>query len=243
MQTRSRILIGILLVVGMALCSLVAGMLIGSRFVPPGSGLAGPAIAAGYGMVAALLGGSVAVLMAARLSRPWLIRTTIPVAILGGLCLALLTWSYLQSKAEQQAHLAEAYRRLPAFRLRIANSSAHRDGFIAFSADWAERFHAVKMDSRECADELTGPDAVRLLGALRELGGVMLRHGTPCEGLGSEPLYEIEWRIDETRSPESIGRLSVNALCLERHPALGAPRAAVDDLVRAIDRRTCVEVR
>ena len=99
---QSKLLPGFFFVLFVSFLGLAAGTFIGGAFfVPPGSGLAGPAIALGYGfvgLVAALVGGIVA---ARKLSRPKLQKALLIAGILVLLTAALLTYRFMTNHADR----------------------------------------------------------------------------------------------------------------------------------------------
>jgi hypothetical protein len=78
---------GTLLVLGCFWLALVAGTAIGAFFVPPGSGLAGPAIALVYGLLGAGVGVGLGLAVAWRCS-PRLVRAVAAAVLLLGLAAA-----------------------------------------------------------------------------------------------------------------------------------------------------------
>ena len=87
---------GLLLGVLLAFVGLVAGTAVGATQVPEGSGLAGPAIALGYGFVAALIG-AVSAALTARFAPQERVSTVIRVASIAALAAALvIVWRIVQ---------------------------------------------------------------------------------------------------------------------------------------------------
>lgn len=84
---------GSLLVLGLIWLGLVGGTAVGAAlFVPEGSGLAGPAIALGYGVAAAVAGIVAGALVAWR-ARPGTVRAVAkPVLLLSLVAVAVLAW-------------------------------------------------------------------------------------------------------------------------------------------------------
>jgi hypothetical protein len=95
----NRALWGLLLIFSSLWLGLAAGMAIGARFVPAGSGLAGPAIALGYGAFGSLMAGLLAGLLVWRVPA----RTLRTLAALG-FVLSLVVFGFLiRRMAERQA--------------------------------------------------------------------------------------------------------------------------------------------
>lgn len=90
------------------LCSfwvgLVAGTLFGALFlVPAGSGLAGPAIALGYGVAAALAGAVLGGVIGRRLSARALRRAAAVVGALAAVALLAVVYLFVKQQAQRQA--------------------------------------------------------------------------------------------------------------------------------------------
>jgi hypothetical protein len=145
-----------------------------------------------------------------------------------------LITAYLTARVESDAHLRQAYARLPAFRMTLAHA-APAPAFSRFEADWGERRY--RMDGRQgaCAAPLSGEQAVTLLSALRETEGVLLKDPSPCAGTPGAVLHELTFFVPETLPPDSQGELMITAACLDAHPALRAPLEAVARLHRQAD--------
>jgi formate-dependent nitrite reductase membrane component NrfD len=92
----------------LVLCSfwigLVAGTVLGGLFfVPAGSGLAGPAIALGYGVAAALAGAIVAGIVGRRLPPRVLRRTTAVVGAVAAVAVVAVVYLFVKQQAQRQA--------------------------------------------------------------------------------------------------------------------------------------------
>ena len=97
---QSKVVPGFFFVLFVSFLGLFAGTFIGSVFfVPPGSGLAGPAIALGYGfvgLVVALVGG---VVLARRLALAMLRKALLIAGILVFLAAAFLTYRFVTNRS------------------------------------------------------------------------------------------------------------------------------------------------
>lgn len=217
-----RLPLGLLFTASSTLGCFAAGTWVGARFlVPPGSGLAGSAIAVGYGLAGALAGGAAAALLAYRLPLRWVRWLTVPSAAIGFLVLLAAARIYLRSKAEQQAQLEEAYAKLPPFRLELTRASALAPASfskLAFDSE-AAAFHATATAGTACSGPLSGADNVAVLTALRNVEGLLLKEPRPCAD-GGEVAYRIAFRIEEARPPDSQGELAATSACLTAHAAL-----------------------
>ncbi len=88
-----RVLWAVLLAASLAIVGLAAGTAFGARFfVPEGSGLAGPAIALGYGFVGALFGLIAAGLLVWKAPPAILRRAAIASLLLAAVTIGLVTW-------------------------------------------------------------------------------------------------------------------------------------------------------
>jgi hypothetical protein len=236
MTRRSRIVLGVVFVFFMMVCGLVAGAFVGGRFfVPPGSGLAGPAIALGYGLIGAGLAAVVGGVLAYVLPPKWFMGAALPVTVAGVILAIVIVNGYLRAEAETQAHLEEAYGKLNKFKVTLVHLNDGTAPFKRMEADWSiRRYTAVSNDAkaRTCAAELSGEEAVALLGALRTVEGLVLKDRFPCAGTLGAVERELDWFIPEARPPDSAGRHAITAACAEQHPALREPFEAAAKIFR-----------
>jgi len=236
MKTRTRWLVGILLTLSLLVCGLLAGTWLGGRyFVPPGSGLAGPAIALSYGLLGAVVGVALGIVVSIFTPGRWLAYATIPVALAGGIVVLMVARSYMISSAETEARLQEAYDKLPAFTLTIELPETAADRpFARFAADWSARSYDVTVagdDPQTCSAAMAGPDAVRLLTALRNIEGRLMNEPDPCAASPGAVDHHLAFAIKEARPPDSEGSLEITEACLTRAPDLAAPRDAVTEMI------------
>jgi hypothetical protein len=228
----------------MMVCGLVAGTFVGGRFfVAPGSGLAGPAIALGYGLLGAGLAGVVGGLLAWLLPPVWFLGAALPVAVAGVIFGIVIVNGYLRSQAEMQAHIEEAYDNLLKFKVTLIHVGADDAPFARMEADWgARRYTAVTSDTEPttCTAELSGEEAVALLQALRGVEGVVLKDAFPCAGSLGAVERELDWFIPEAMPPNSQGKHAITAACAVEYPALDKPFAVAAEIFRNGDRaREC----
>lgn len=100
-----------LLVLGSFWIGLVAGTLVGGLFlVPVGSGLAGPAIALGYGIAAAVASAVVAGIVGRRLPPRVLRRATAAVGALAAVAVLAVVYLFVKQQAQRQSEAAPAER-------------------------------------------------------------------------------------------------------------------------------------
>lgn len=224
MTRRGRIALGVVFVFFMAVCGFLAGTVIGARFlVPPGSGLAGPVIAISYGIMGAGLTGVAGIFLAWLLPPKWFVGVAVPVTVAGAIIAVILVNIYIQSETEQQAHLEEAYARMNKFRVTLVHLNDAYAPFRRMEADWGERRYTATTNDAEptiCTAELSGPEAVKLLEALRGVEGVVLQDEFPCAGSPGAVERELDWFIPEAKPPNSGGKHAITAACAAQYPAL-----------------------
>jgi uncharacterized membrane protein YozB (DUF420 family) len=86
---------------------LVIGTMVGSLFVPEGSGLAGPAIALSYGAGGTLIALLIGVIFIKKLSRDWIKKVTLISSTLAVLLFGFLVVRYMQQQEKPDSN--EAY--------------------------------------------------------------------------------------------------------------------------------------
>lgn len=232
MKRRNRALCGLVLTVGLAGGSFALGAVVAARCcVADGSGLAGPAIVVGYGLIAAALGLLAGIGLGFWLPPRALRIATAVSGTVGAVVFALLGAAYLQSRADTRSHLEQAYAALPAFRLTLTHAHPSAPApFRRVAVDWGERRYLVEDGRRSCSTALSGAQAVAMLGALRQVEAVMLEDPFPCAGTLGAELHELTFFVPEGTPPNTEGTLRLTAACLERHPGLRAPVDVVGQL-------------
>lgn len=221
--------------VSLAAVGLLLGLWLAAQMgAGEGQGLAGGAIVLFWGLVGALLGLATGVGLFRSLtvgSRRVLLLLVAPAGIL---IVGLVVAGLLRSRADMRAHLEEAYERLPPFRIALSPGPEYRGGkTAAFTAEWPKRSVSFQAGERQCTGELTAPDAVKVLTALRNAEGVLYREDAPCgngegEGVAGTRLSFV---ITEARPPMTEADLRLNDSCLREYPALGEPSAALEKLL------------
>ncbi len=235
MTRRKRIVLGVIFVVSLMICGLVVGTWVGGRvFVPPGSGLAGPAIALGYGLLGAGISGLAAFVLSIYLSPGRLLGIVLPVGVVGAVLAVLLGNAHLASRSESAAFLEKAYTELNAFRVTLVDAGAP---FQRLEADWNSRRYTAVANGKTCSATLSGKEAVALLSALRSVGGVVLKDAYPCAGTPGAAEREIEWYIPEHLPPDTAGKLAITDACASRFPELNEPFDAAARIFRHGDHR------
>ncbi|MEO0422693.1 MAG: hypothetical protein AAF184_10185 [Pseudomonadota bacterium] len=229
--THLRLLLGAVLAVGLGLLAGVLGMAIAGRCcVPAGSGLAGPGIVIGYGLLAGLGGAVLGLILALRLARRPLLIASGVAGVGGTIVAALLGLGLYNSAQESAAVLEAAYARLPAFDLVLEVTQGAP--FSRFEANWGERATTViDREGRTCRRALQGRDAVPLLESLRAVEGVLLQSPSPCANRPGPPVQTLRFLVREALPPNTSGELTISAACLEAWPALAKPLAAAQDVL------------
>ncbi|GAB5450595.1 MAG: hypothetical protein Hals2KO_09230 [Halioglobus sp.] len=226
----------LLLCASFSLISFVVGLWIASLAgVGEGQGLAAGAIVLFNGLLGAVVGLAVALLLIRTLNARRLRTLLLVVLPIGVLIAVLVLAGILRSRSQMQAHLAEAYTRLPAFRLALAPAPPwRRQSVERFRADWARRTFDISVNGRECSFSLSGAQAVELLTALRNAEGVLYRQPGACDAYPGPGEYHISFTIPEAKPPDSVGDLAPSADCLRAYPALDEPRSAAAALLASV---------
>jgi hypothetical protein len=237
MNRGGRIALGLVFVLALMVCGLAAGAWTGGRyFVAPGSGLAGPAIVLGSGVIGAGIAGLLGLGLVFMLPPKWLLGAAVPVVIAGTAIAALIGKAYLDSRAQQDAHLQEAYAKMNKFKVTLVHAAGAADApFHTMQADWGARSYTVTTggtNPRTCTARLSGKEAVALLTALRNVEGLVLKYPDLCAAIAGPTLYELDFFIPEHKPPDSQGKLAITAACARQYPALSAPFEQAAKIVR-----------
>ena len=237
MKRHSKILVGVLFVLSIAIIGFVLGIYIGgSCCVPKNSGLAGGAIVVGYGVVGAGVAAVVATVVARYLPADRLVAVTLLTGVVGGVFGGVILKVILDSRAETEAFLQDAYANMLKFRVELVPQPAARPfAFEKISFDWAEQAFTATVDGRSCTAPLAGEDGALMLRALREVEGVVYRSPSPCDGTEGELLQTLDMYIPEATGKPSVADLSITRTCLDKHPSLGEPLAVATDIFERSD--------
>ncbi|MEZ5330811.1 MAG: hypothetical protein R2991_01890 [Thermoanaerobaculia bacterium] len=213
-------LVGACLLLGLA-----AGTAIGSACcVPEGSGLAGPAIALGYGLLGAILGGAVAGLVAWRTALGTLRVVTWLVVGLGVLTVGALVWRARSLRAD---HLAASGRNEPlpppsAFRFesQIATADAHRPyrDLVVDGATWTARWTAVGPEAATCTATLVFDEADAIFGLRSAIRDAHDRYAAPCDPQPRNTTRHHALR--EGVDKELTWEISADLECLQDRPEI-----------------------
>lgn len=222
-----------LLVLSSMVIGLAVGTIMGARCcVAPGSGMAGPVIAIGYGVMGAVALGAIAFLFARKLNPAYLIRLTVPVTVIGSVLFGLMLTGYFKSREENAQHLAEAYANMNRFWVKMAwlDKDGQADFFQSAEFDWHAATYSVQYHDRRCAAVPEGPHAVAMLTALREAEGVVYRDPKPCAGSEGRVVATLRYEITEAMPHNNSADLKLTEQCLRQHPGLRMPFAAMREL-------------
>lgn len=214
------VLVGICLLLG-----LVAGTAIGSACcVPEGSGLAGPAIALGYGASGAVVAGILAALVSWKAPHRLLRTATWVVLAVGAVTIAGLIW---RSSALRADRLAAGGMDVPlpppsAFRFEseIGTTDAHRPyrDLVVDGASWKARWTAVGPEAASCTASLVFDEADALLGQRTAIHDAHDRYAEPCDPPPSTPTrhHVLREGVDASLTWE----ISADLDCLQGRPEL-----------------------
>ncbi|KAA3620703.1 MAG: hypothetical protein DWQ08_15105 [Proteobacteria bacterium] len=241
MSIRYRGLWAFFFVIGAMLCGLAAGTAVGGAwFVPAGSGLAGPLIALGYGIVGAALAGGAALIPALKMRGPGFVYLAAPVIVAGIVIAGGVAWKVSQSNAERDAYLDRQRAALPPFSLEIDYLAEWEDmPFIAFSFDSeAGAFSVKRADGTACkgAIEPTGEEKVTLLAAMRHVEVLLATDANPC-GAQETPMARLAFRITEHTAPSTSGEIGVTLACMQRHAEIADLLGSAEAVYRQLSDR------
>lgn len=237
MNRLSRFLTSVLFVAAIAVIGFTAGLYIGGTCcVPDNSGLAGGAIVVGYGV----LGGGIALLLAILLARALtsqqLVAATLVLGVIGGVLAGVILKVYLDSRAETEAHMQQAYAGMLKFRVALVpKADGPPQPFRSIAFDWGQKQFKVRLDDRRCAVELQPEDAAAMLGALRDVEGIVFKDPAPCAGTSGSVHHILDMYIPEASGEISKAKIGVTGACLQKYPALGKPMELAGDIVARSD--------
>lgn len=245
MAEAKRTILLVVFVLAAMLIGLALGTVIGGIYlVPAGSGLAGPVIALGYGVVGALVALVVALVGIKTVPRKWQSRVAAPVLVAGLVVAVLIGRGMAASRAASDAFMAEAYENMNRFDVSLRYEPGVADAdFNEFHLDWNVRELTVRFnDNRACTAPVPPAQAVTMLSALRAAEGVLYREPFPCAGSLGNPERHLEFTIIEAMPPNNSGDLAITAACTTDYPALSQPfEAAAAILASGQLQLTCSE--
>lgn len=242
MNTPSRWLYGLILVLAFAVIGFVLGVYIGgSCCVSSGAGLAGGAIVVGYGLMGSVAASIGAVLTARLLPSRRLRPVTLVTGVIGGVLAGVLINIYLDSRAATAEFMQQSYENMLKFHVEVAvtelptNDSSPAYPFDSVELDWRTRSVAAVVDGESCSSELAGEDAAAMLSALRGVEGVVYRDPFPCAGTLGAVQQTLTMQIAEATGQPSTADLALTEACLESHPELAKPARVAADVVKRVE--------
>ncbi|GJL82653.1 MAG: hypothetical protein DHS20C01_22870 [marine bacterium B5-7] len=205
------------------ICAMACGFGIaawtGARYmVPPGSGLAGPLMVLGYGIVGALIGGGCGFILGIKLPPRTFRLLAFPVIIAGFILIAVISVKFLKSQAEQNAYLDEQLASLPPFKLDLKYSGqGDLAPFQSFAYDSSSgRFVTTTNEGDSCQGQIAGTSKakVTMLAALRHVEIRLANDPQLCTNKTAEPLARLTFTITEHLPPATTGDVRLTSECL-----------------------------
>lgn len=217
----------LLLLASLAWLGLVTGTAAGAAwFVPEGSGLAGPAIVLGYGVLGLLVGVALGGVLGWR-ARLGLLRTAAAVAVvLALLAVGLVVWRIVAAEAERRsaAGLDVSLPPPAGFRLesRIAESDEmRRYRELTIEGDtWTATWTAVGPEAATCTATLRFVEADALLRKRIEVRQAPARFTELCAVAEADATHVYALREDDPGSPS--WEVFADEGCLQEHGDIAA---------------------
>lgn len=241
MTFRYRRLVAFLFVLSALICGLAVGTLIGGAYlVPKGSGLAGPFMALGYGVIGAVLAAAAALIPTFRMRGRTFLWVAAPTIVAGLVLAGLIGYRALQTRSEQQSYLAQQHASLPPFSLVYEVLVPQADApFTRFDFDSSTReFLVERAEGAYCRGSVdpASEEKVTLLVALRHVEELLARTPSPCPG-GGETLANLSFHISEHKPPDTRGEVAITGACLARHSELADLVESVEAVYRQLEAR------
>ncbi len=233
MTTGFRRTVAVLFTLCAAICGFAAGAWLGARFlVPPGSGLAGPAIVLGYGVVGAVAALIVGIVAAWRLKGRAFHLAAWPVIALGIVLGGSVSYAVFKAGEERDAYLAGQRASLPVFELSLAvtGTGPATLPFTRFDYDGDTHEFGVRDTAGvACGGSLspTSEEKLTLLVALRQVEELLAREDEPC-GDAAQASLRLDFTIREHKPPDTTGAVAITEACLARHDALSGAVASIE---------------
>jgi hypothetical protein len=224
-RRRRRWPLALLLLLCLAFLGLGLGTSIGAACcVPEGSGLAGPAIALGYGVLGAGIGLALGGLLAWRAGHGLLRGATLVAAFLTLCALGWSAWRMATLRAEQRAATGQDVPLPPPASFRFVSSIAETGGPRAYreltvdASTWTVTWTAVGPEAATCRARLVFDEADALFGKRTEILESEGRYGSECSPAGPGThryaLYE--------GAGEPVWELVGDGNCLQTSPSVAA---------------------
>jgi hypothetical protein len=216
-----------LLVVALLWIGLAVGTAVGGwYFLPPGSGLAGPAMALGYGVIGAVAAGVLAGVLARTLPVRLVRGIAIVALLLDAASVAFGAYRMASAQAERNAAAGLDQPLPPASNFVLTAAVDEQDDMRRYreitidGRTWEAQWIAVGPGAETCTVRLTGAEAAAVetqLGYLesrtKDLPGV-------CEGRIEPLLYRFRWQRGSGGAPATT--VEGGRECLANEPAWSA---------------------
>ena len=209
-----------LFVISIILAGFLLGAFISAQYlVPKNSGLAGPFMVLGYGIVGAFSGLGVGLLLRYKLPPSIYGRLRLPMIVVGLACAIFIIHGVLKVQDDSRQQKSDLITALPPFTLKLDYRIAEANmPLLAFSYDTAtESFNAVKNDRSSCAGKIPNDSNARvaLIAALRHLETLLINQPALCP-TGEPVFFDLAFEIlDPVR--KNKGAISVSGSCLKAH--------------------------
>ena len=195
----SRIGWALLVIFCLLIVGLTAGTAVGSRFVPPGSGLAGPAIALGYGVIGALLAGVLGGLLSWKAPVSVLRGCGIGLGSLVLLLVAFGVWRFAAERSERRTELGLDVALPPGVDFEIRSTLAedfptrsYREMMVN-GKDWSFEYIAVGPEAAECSGSLKAEEVEALIAALAAVRTRLATGEAVCGGAAEPVIMTVNY--------------------------------------------------
>ncbi len=207
--------------VSAAWIGMCVGTSIGVSFVPAGSGLAGPAIALGYGVVGAA-SCLVAALICTRFLDPTKLRRITVITVVFAAATALV--AIIRYRQVQPVYYddEEAYDRLPRFEVSVQQTVILDPGLSTRTAiDTKRRQWEITLpDGRICSGNLRAAVQESVGEALRKLTSLETADLESCRSSTASGEQILAWSLLDNGAGHTDGSLEVSAKCLQGQPVV-----------------------
>lgn len=212
-----------LLLVCLFWVGLAIGTAIGSQFVPAGSGLGGPAIALGYGVVGAFLSLIIGGIIAWKASVPTVRVAALVAALLLAMAAGFAFWRAAEQRAESRAASGLDQPLPPPGEFQLHATLSVEDTMRAYrelhidATDWTFDYVAVGPNSDACSGTLKAQEVTALTQSIDGMRARLLQDSLVCGGL-TEPIAFTVSTTDAADNWSTQGGVG----CLQHEPELMA---------------------
>lgn len=215
---------GLLLLISSLFLGLAFGTAIGARyFVPEGSGMAGPAIALGYGLMGALIAATLAGLLVWKGSMALVRPATLGAVSVAVLLTGFLIWRAVEMNNARNAKLG-LNQPLPepepwtlGSRLPESDSKRSYRNIEVDARKWTFRYVAVGPEAAQCEGRLIGDEAKALSSQVASLLDRIESQPLPCTDSTEPPALFLTLKADADAASQE---LEASKTCLKNEPAL-----------------------